>query len=114
MKRRRIDFCPLIRVDLWPHFSFLLLRVFASFAVVGGSFVDYIPMLEFVLRDKRARGERLRAVFLALDVDGFGSKPFTNYSNQFLLPPALSGESAARFWWISIGTPCRSQICLSG
>ncbi len=73
--------------------------VFASFAVVGGSFVDYLPMLEFVLRDKRARGERLRAVFLALDVDGFGGKPFTNSSNQFLLPPALSGESAARFWW---------------
>jgi len=41
----------------------------------------------------------LRAVFLLLDIDTFGVKPATNRSLQFLLPPALTGESLAGFRW---------------
>ncbi len=77
---------------------------FASFAVVGGMLVDHIAALEFVLRDKTARGERLRGVLLLIDADVIGRRPFTNQSNQFLMPPALSGENPARFWWKNLVT----------
>jgi hypothetical protein len=77
---------------------------FASFAVVGGMVVDHLATLEFILRDKAARGERLRAVFLLIDADLMGRRPFTNETNQFLMPPALSGEHPARFWWKNLVT----------
>jgi hypothetical protein len=77
---------------------------FASFAVVGGTIVDHMAALKFVLRDKAARGERIRAVFLLLDTDAIGQRPLTNESNQFLLPPALSGENPIRFWWKNLIT----------
>jgi len=72
---------------------------FASFWVAGGMLPDHLPALEYILRDKSRRGQRLRAVFLLLDVDAFGDEPGTNQSIQTLLPPALSGEIPLRFWW---------------
>ena len=77
---------------------------FASFVVVGGMLLDHVAALEFVLRDKAAKREPLRAVFLLLDVDVLGRRPFTNESTQFLMPPALSGENPARFWWKNLVT----------
>jgi hypothetical protein len=41
----------------------------------------------------------LRAVFLLLDVDALGERPLTNRILQFTWPPAVTGESALRFWW---------------
>jgi hypothetical protein len=72
---------------------------FANFSVVGGMLFDYLPVLEFAVREKRARGEPLRAVFLFLDADAFFFRPFTNRSNQYVWPPELTGENRARFWW---------------
>src|SRR5689334_23116094 len=72
---------------------------FANFAVVGGMLTDFVPTLEYVLRDKILRGERLRTVVLQLDVDGFGRRPFTSEGLQYALPPAISGESRMRLWW---------------
>jgi hypothetical protein len=72
---------------------------FAKFAVVGGMLDDHVAALEFVVRDKAATGRRLKTVFLLLDVDLMGQRPYTNRSNQFLMPPALSGEDPSRFWW---------------
>src|SRR5262249_28006290 len=61
---------------------------FARFSVNGGMIVDHIAALRYVLRDKATRGERLRAVFLLLDTDSMGQRPFANQSNQYLMPPA--------------------------
>jgi len=71
----------------------------ANFAVVGGMLNDYLPTLEYVLRDKSSRGERLRVAVVQLDVDAFGGPPFNRQGLQYALPPAISGESATRFWW---------------
>jgi hypothetical protein len=72
---------------------------FATFAVVGGMLTDHLPTLEYVLRDKVLRGERLRAVFLQLDIDALGNRPFTGQGLQYVLPPAISGEDRIRYWW---------------
>jgi hypothetical protein len=72
---------------------------FATFAVVGGTLSDHVPTLEYVLRDKILRGERLRAVFLQLDIDGLGNRPFTNQGLQYVLPPEISGEDRIHYWW---------------
>jgi hypothetical protein len=60
---------------------------------------DHLPTLEYLLRDKATRGERLRAVLLMLDVDHFGKAPWTNINLDGFLPPEISGEHPARFWW---------------
>jgi hypothetical protein len=83
--------------------------VFANFAVTAGLITDHLPVLEYVLREQARKGRRLHAVFLLLDVDSFGEQPRTNRFIQAILPPALSGEPTARFWWryltaIQIGT----------
>jgi hypothetical protein len=75
---------------------------FARFSVSFGSIIDYVPMLEYVLRDKDRRGERLRAVFLLLDAEDFGLRPPADKSIQQLLPPAMSGRSAFSFWWTNL------------
>jgi len=72
---------------------------FANFGVVFGLIADHLSVLEYVLRTKEARHQQLRAVFLLLDIDSFGTRPGTNETLQFLLPPALTGESLVRFHW---------------
>jgi len=72
---------------------------FADFAVDFGSIADHLPALEYVVKDKAARREPLRAVFLLLDVDTAGLRPKANKFIQTLLPPELTGDSTARFWW---------------
>ena len=72
---------------------------FASFSVTRGMLPDFLPALEYVLADKAKRGQRLRAVFLLLDIDTFGDPPATNRYIETLLPQALSGESGVYFWW---------------
>ena len=75
---------------------------FARFSVSFGSIIDYLPMLEYVLRDKDRKGERLRAVFLLLDAEDFGLRPPADKSIQQLLPPAVSGRGAFSFWWTNL------------
>jgi hypothetical protein len=70
-----------------------------NFSVPFGLLTDHLPALEFLLRDKAARGERLAAVFLLMDADFFGKAPWTNANIDSFLPPQFSGESPARFWW---------------
>jgi hypothetical protein len=82
---------------------------FANFAVQFGLITDDLPVLEYVLRDKAAKRERLRAVFLLLDADAIGDQPRTNRFLQTMLAPPLTGEQPLRFWWryltaIQIGT----------
>ena len=36
---------------------------------------DHLPALEYVLRDKAARGEKIKAALLLIDVDSFGKLP---------------------------------------
>jgi hypothetical protein len=71
----------------------------ASFSLTYGMISDHLPTLEYLLRDKAARGERLRSVLLMLDVDHFGKVPWTNTNLDGFLPPEISGEHPARFWW---------------
>lgn len=72
---------------------------FASFAVYGGMITDHLLVLEHMLQEKAAKGRRLRAVFLLFDVDLAGTQPLTNRILQYTWPPAVTGESRARFWW---------------
>src|SRR5215203_5185990 len=72
---------------------------FANFWVVRGMLPDFLPALEYVLADKAKRGQRVRAVFLLLDIDTFGDPAATNRYIETLLPQALSGESGVYFWW---------------
>jgi hypothetical protein len=74
-------------------------RKVANFSVPFGLLSDHLPALDFLLRDKAARGGRLAAVFLVLDADFFGKAPWTNLNIDSFLPPQISGESAFRFWW---------------
>jgi hypothetical protein len=69
-----------------------------SFAVEGGSLADYLPFLQYVLRDKAMRGERIARVLLVLDPDVFGTVPWTNRNLDSFLPPAVDGDSELRFW----------------
>lgn len=71
----------------------------AKFDVTAGMITDHLPALEYVLRDKAQRGEKVRAVILLIDVDSFGKPPSTNVNIDSFLPPELSGEHPARFWW---------------
>lgn len=71
----------------------------AKFDVTGGMITDHLPALEYVLRDKAERGEKVRAALLLIDVDSFGKLPSTNVNIDSFLPPELSGENPARFWW---------------
>jgi hypothetical protein len=71
----------------------------ASFAVSFGLITDHLPALEYVLKDKQARGQKLKAVFLLLDLDFFGKTPWTNNNLNSLLPPELDGGSSVAFWW---------------
>ena len=70
-----------------------------NFAVPFGLVTDHLPFLQYVVRDKKQRGERLKSVLLLLDIDLFGKSPWTNTNIDAFLPPALSGESPGRFWW---------------
>ncbi len=74
-------------------------RGVAKFDVTAGMITDHLPALEYVLRDKAARGEKVRAALLLIDVDRFGKLPATNVNIDSFLPPELSGEHPARFWW---------------
>lgn len=71
----------------------------ADFSVVGGMLTDYLPVLEYMLRNPPAGGKSIREIFLLLDADTFGRRPFTNESLQFALPPGLSNESLYHFLW---------------
>jgi hypothetical protein len=71
----------------------------AKFDVTAGMITDHLPALEYVLRDKTARGEKIRTALLLIDVDFFGKLPATNVNIDGFLPPELSGEHPARFWW---------------
>ena len=71
---------------------------FARFSVPLGLLPDHLPVLEYVLRDKATRGERLKAVFLLLDADVFGRQPMGNQSIYSYHHPVLAGESPGRFW----------------
>jgi hypothetical protein len=75
---------------------------FARFTVGYGSIADYLPMLEFVLRDKDKKGQSLRSVFLLLDAESFGQRAAGQNAIQQLLPPALSGRGAFDFWWTNL------------
>ena len=71
---------------------------FSNFGVTAGLITDHLPVLEYVLRHK-ARNTRLRAVFLLLDIDYFGTQPVTNKTIATMLPPALTSESNVLSWW---------------
>ena len=71
----------------------------ANYSVPFGLLTDHLPVLQFLLRDKAARGGRLKAVFLVLDADFFGKQPWTNVDIDSFQPPPISGESPLRFWW---------------
>jgi hypothetical protein len=72
---------------------------FANFAVARGTIVDHLAVLDFVVRDKAAKHEQLRAVFLLLDMDIFGMSGFVNSPIQLQQPPPVAGGDWPRFWW---------------
>jgi hypothetical protein len=69
------------------------------YALAAGGLTDFLPVLEFALREKAARG-RLRAVILLLDLDQVDWPP--NQVMQQLQPPTLTGEGAMSFWWKNV------------
>ena len=71
----------------------------ANFGVTGGMLTDHLAVLEYMLHNPPTVGLRIRKIFLLLDVDSFGRRPFTNESLAFALPPAVTGESPVHFWW---------------
>ena len=71
----------------------------ANFSVNYGMVTDHLPVLEYLIREKAARGERLKSVLLMVDVDHFGKAAWTNSNLDGFLPPEVSGEHPARFWW---------------
>jgi hypothetical protein len=72
---------------------------FADFRVNAGMLTDHLVALDYVLQQKAAKGQRIKTVFILLDPDAFGRRPFTNQSLAYATPPALSGENPIRFWW---------------
>ncbi|MBI3434656.1 MAG: hypothetical protein HY056_06200 [Proteobacteria bacterium] len=72
---------------------------FAAFAVEAGLITDHLPVLEYALRRQAEDARRLRAIFLLLDADLFGTTPFTNQRIGTQLAPELTGEPRLRFWW---------------
>jgi hypothetical protein len=72
---------------------------FISLAMPFGGMTDYLPMLEYILRDKARRGEAIRDIVLLLDLDFLGKQPWTDSNIAAFLPPALGTESAGQFWW---------------
>lgn len=68
-------------------------------AVPYGLITDHLPVLEYILRDKASRGEKIKSVFLMLDTDLLGKLPWTNVNIDCFLPPEITGGSQARFWW---------------
>jgi hypothetical protein len=74
-------------------------REVADFSVPFGLLTDHVAFLEYILRDKARRGERIKAVLLVIDADHFGKTPWTNANIDSFLPPPVSGETAAYFWW---------------
>jgi hypothetical protein len=72
---------------------------FANFRVNAGMLTDHVMALDYVLHQKAAKGQKIKAVFILLDPDSIGRNPFTNQSLAYATPPALSGENPIRFWW---------------
>jgi hypothetical protein len=72
---------------------------FFSASMSYGMVSDYVPLFEYIVRDKAARAVKLKHVFVLLDVDFFGRPPWTNSNINSFLPPEISEESAARYWW---------------
>jgi hypothetical protein len=72
---------------------------FADFTAVGGTMTDYEPALRYVVSSKLRKGQRLKAVFLLLDLDNFGVAGPTGRTLQTMLPPEMTGESPVRFYW---------------
>jgi len=60
---------------------------------------DHLPILEYFLRDKAARGQHIKAILLLIDLDFFGKQPWTNSNINSFLSPELTGESPVRYWW---------------
>jgi hypothetical protein len=74
-------------------------RAVANFSVPDGLMTDHLPTLEYLLRDKAARGGHITAIFLLLDADLFGTLPWTDNNIDSFLPPRVGGESRWSFWW---------------
>jgi hypothetical protein len=74
-------------------------RAVANFSVPLGLMTDHLPVLQYLLRDKAARGQHLAAVFLVIDPDFFGLPSWTNSNIDAFLPPQVSGDSRLHFWW---------------
>lgn len=70
-----------------------------NFSVPDGLMTDHLPALEYLLRDKAARGGRIKAIFLLLDADLFGTRAWTDNNIDSFLPPGVGRESRWRFWW---------------
>ena len=77
----------------------LSVRAVANFSVPFGLMTDHLPVLQYLIRDKAARGQRLAAAFLVIDPDFFGLPPWTNSNIDAFLPPQVSDDSRLRFWW---------------
>ena len=75
------------------------LSYFANASMSYGMVSDYVPLLQYIVRDKTTRTIKLKHVFLLLDIDFFGRPSWTNSNINSFLPPEISEESAARFWW---------------
>lgn len=79
--------------------EYLDVHAVVNFSVPSGLMTDYLPTLEYLLRDRAARRSQLKAIFLLLDSDLFGRVPWTDNNADSFLPPEIDGESQWHFWW---------------
>jgi hypothetical protein len=70
-----------------------------KFSVQAGQMSDYLPMLEYLLRNRTEGRTHIAAIFLLLDADWFGTQPWTNNNINSFLPPGVGNESRWYFWW---------------
>lgn len=70
-----------------------------KFSVQAGQMSDYLPMLEYLLRNRTGGRTHVAAIFLLLDADWFGTQPWTNNNINSFLPPGIGNVSSWHFWW---------------
>jgi hypothetical protein len=72
---------------------------FSRYWVGYGQVYDHLAVLEYAIRERNNLPQKLRAVFLLLDLDRLGLARVGNQRMSTSWHPVLTGESMTRFVW---------------
>jgi hypothetical protein len=70
-----------------------------SQAVSYGMLIDHLPIFEYILRTKAARGQRIKAVLLLIDLDFSASSRGRTATSTVFFRREPTGESPVRYRW---------------